>query len=115
MTPEERLAQLKIDQYDKEDRKVLEEWRQELFKLRAEESFISHPVTKELVRMIQDQVAFIESTLATNRSLSEIERHELFGQKDAHEIYLSFLNKNPSEAIASLDKEIEEDISGGGY
>ena len=88
----------------------MKEWNDELMKLRADESFFNHPVTKQLAGIAQEMIDSIKEKLSSDETLSEIERQQLFAYKRAHEMYLSYFSHDPSEAIASLEKKVDNEL-----
>lgn len=112
-TPEEKLASIRRSSYDTESRIVLSEWRDQLVQLRAEEDFVSHPITQEMARIAREQIEAIRTTLSDNENISEIDRKTLFSMKRVHEIYLSLFTKDPESAIELLEKSIDEELAEG--
>lgn len=114
-SPEEKLAILKAAKgYQKEDYSIMIEWQDELSRLRAEESFVGHPVTKELAEIAQSMIDSIKEKLSSDEGLSDLERRQLFASKRAHEVYLALFTKNPSEAIALLEKKVDRELDSDG-
>lgn len=68
-----------------------------------------HPNTQQLKEACLKSIEQIESVLANDRTKTQDERNALFGEKDAHNVYLALLSQTPDD-IDSEQKSIEDKV-----
>lgn len=84
-------------------------WQHEYALLSVKKEWLMHPNTQQLKEACLKSIEQIESVLANDRTKTQDERNALFGEKDAHNVYLALLSQTPDD-IDSEQKSIEDKV-----
>ncbi|MFN3658172.1 MAG: hypothetical protein ACK4UO_13025 [Pseudolabrys sp.] len=103
-----KLAELRkrfpedIDRIDQDGIRVQE--------LLDRQEFSLLPVTKEFIALCRKDILFARVKLASDRSLTEAQRNELWSIVDARLWFLNMVVKDYDSELAQIDQEIEAEL-----
>jgi len=90
-------------------------WEEKLIRLNAQDEWLQHPNTRELLAIAVEQLNSINLILKDTEDLTEAERVKYFQLKKAHLVYLSLLSSNPKNEMASIESIIDYELKTEDY
>ena len=106
----QKLAALKAkynEPGDREDFERLEQDEARISKLLQTEEFYNHPVMKDLLAVCRRDVVMARRKLATDRTLDDDERGELWKVIDARLWFIERASQNYRAELDAMDQELE--------
>ena len=80
----ENLQKLNPSKFVASDREVINSWKNEAIKLAEQDDFRSHPVTQNLVGIVNEEIARINDLLMNSEDMTEELRRQLFAERKEH-------------------------------
>lgn len=111
MSLEEKLAKLNPTKYDRRSAADILAWKDRVPELAALADWLGHPVTQQWMRGKHEEVARIQAKLSTDRTLTQAQRDQLFGEMDAHQFDLAQFRKNPAAELETIERHVDLELS----
>lgn len=86
------------------------EWEEKYIRLKAQDEWLQHPNTRELLSLAIEQVNAINSILKDTEDLSEEQRTKYFQFKKAHLVYIAALSTDPKSQMKNIESLIDDEI-----
>lgn len=94
---------------------AIRQWEDKLIRLKAQDEWLQHPNTKELLAITTEQINAINLILKDTEDLTEAQRVKYFQLKKAHLTYLAALSLDPKSQMASIEKLIDYELKTEDY
>ena len=109
MSLHEKYAKLR-ELYPEDVARIVEE-EERLNTLLKDQEYYELPTTKRLIAMCRKDVATARLKLATNRTLTDAQRSELWLLVDSREWFVRMVAKDYNAELELIDRELEAELT----
>lgn len=109
-TPDINETFAKLRQIYPDDVEQIEAEQERVSKLLKLQEYAEQETTKELIRLCRADIIFSRMTIATDRTLDDKARAELWAIVDARQWFLQMVVKDFAGELASIQAQLEADL-----